>query len=413
MPDLSRVVVVGAGLAGLRGVETLRAEGFDGEITLVGDERHAPHTRPPLSKQILSGEWDPERAQLRNREDLDALNVEFRTGIAATGLDLGRREVELADGSTLPFDGLVIAAGASARRLPIFDGRPGVHVLRTLDDALAINADLSQAHSVLVVGGGFIGAEVAATARSLDKDVVLVEPQETLLLRGLGLTLGAAIENFHRDNGVDIRCGVSIASVTDDGQRTTVTLDDGSVLRPDVIVIGIGASPCTDWLRNSGLKVDDGVACDEFCRVLDSSGQPVRGVVAAGDVARWRSLSQGRDVRMEHWTNAQEQGTAAARTLLADFGFSETPTVAFDPTPYIWSDQFGKKIQVVGYLDGSETPHVVKGDDLTPPFLALMERDGKVVGAVGVAMVPALVKARTLVESGASLEQAVDAFAEQ
>lgn len=410
MPDLSRVVVVGAGLAGLRAVETLRAEGFDGEIALVGDERHAPYTRPPLSKQILSGEWDVDRARLRSDEDLEALKVEFRTGIAATGLDVGRREVELADGSTLPFDGLVIATGASARRLPMFDGRPGVHVLRTLDDALAINTDLSQARSVLVVGGGFIGAEVAATARSMGKDVVLVEPQETLLLRGLGSTLGAAIEDFHRGNGVDVRCGVSIDSVTDDGQRTTVTLDDRSVLSPDVIVIGIGASPRTDWLRHSGLKVDDGVVCDEFCRVLDEFGQPVHGVVAAGDVARWRSITQGRDVRVEHWTNAQEQGTAAAKTLLADLESSTTSAVAYDPTPYVWSDQFGKKIQVVGYLGGSETPHVVKGDDLTPPFLALMERDGKLVGAVGIAMVPALVKARTLIDSGAHLEEARAAF---
>lgn len=413
MPDLSRVVVVGAGLAGLRAVETLRGEGFDGEIIVVGEEGHRPYTRPPLSKQVLSGEWDLERAQLRSVEDLETLNAEFRSATAATGLDIDRREVRLADGSNISFDGLVIATGAAARRLPMFDGRPGVHVLRTLDDASAINAELAHAASVLVVGGGFIGAEVAATARSMGKQVVLVEPQGTLLLRGLGSKLGAAIENFHRDNGVDVRCGVSIASVTDDGDSTTVTLDDGSVINADVTVIGIGASPSVQWLSDSHVNVDDGVKCDEFCRVLDSSGQPVRGVVAAGDVARWRSLSQGRDVRMEHWTNAQEQGTAAARTLLADLGVSAALTVAYDPTPYVWSDQFGKKIQVVGYLDGSETPHVVKGDDLTPPFLALMERDGEVVGAVGVAMVPALVKARSLIESGASLEQAIDAFAEQ
>lgn len=407
------VVVVGGGLAGLRAVETLRAEGFTGDIQLVSQEPHDPYTRPPLSKQILSGEWEPDRSNLRSGEDLEALGFEFRGSSAAAGADFDRHQLTLDDGSVLDFDGLVIATGAQARSLPLLEGKPRVHLLRTLDDALMTRAELASANSVLVVGGGFIGAEVAATTRSMGKDVILVEPQETLLMRGLGRTLGAAIEGLQRENGVDVRTGVAIASVTEAGQRTRVTLDDGSIIDPDLIIVGVGATPNVDWLSGSDVSLDDGVVCDEFCRVLDGSGEPVPGVVAAGDVARWRSLSQGRDVRVEHWTNAQEQGTAAARTLLRDIGELQDQLVPYDPTSYVWSDQFGKKIQVVGYLDGSETPHLVKGEDLTPPFLALMERNGLLVGAVGMASVPALVKARAFVDSGASLAEARAAFTDQ
>ena len=407
-----RVVIVGAGLAGIRCAEALRERGFDGQIVLVGDENHSPYTRPPLSKQVLAGTREEDRVQLRSAEEIAGLELDLRTGTAVVALDVESREVRLADGSTLPFDGLVISTGARARSLPAFEGRPGVYTLRTLDDSRALRAALDEAVSVVVVGGGFIGAEVAATAHGAGKKVTIVEPQEAMLVRGLGTELGGAIEALHRANDVDVRSGTSVEDVNDDGSITTLTLSDGAELAGDVIVLGVGAIPNVEWLEGSGLGLDNGVRCDEFCRVLDDSGAPVSGIVAAGDVARWKSLSQDDNVRVEHWTNAQEQAAAAARTLAFDLGATNESPGAFDPTPYVWSDQFGKKIQVVGYVQGTDTAHVVKGDIDSGSFLALMERDGVLVGAVAVAMVPALVKARMLVDSSAALSDALEALAE-
>jgi NADPH-dependent 2,4-dienoyl-CoA reductase/sulfur reductase-like enzyme len=405
-----RIVVVGAGLSGVRAAESLREQGFGGEVVVIGDEDHLPYNRPPLSKQLLAGTWETDKLALRSQDEWSALDVDLRLGVRATGLDLKRRSLQLSDGSTLDFDGLIIATGAHARTIPDLEGRPGVYTLRSLTDALELRDALVAAESVVVVGGGFIGAEVASTARGLDKSVTLVEPQETLVVRGLGPELGATIEHLHRDNGVDVRVGTSIESITDDGTRTSLSLSDGTTVVADVVVVGVGAAPTTEWLEDSGLDVSNGVACDEVCRVLLRDGSPVAAITASGDVARWRSNSQGSDIRMEHWTHAQEQARAAARTVLVDLRESNEAAESFDPVPYIWSDQFGKKIQVVGYIRGSDVPHVAIGSVDAGSYLALMERDGHYVGAVAMAKVPALVQARMLLEQGADLPSARAAF---
>jgi len=402
--------VVGAGLSGVRAAESLREQGFRGDVVILGEEGHLPYNRPPLSKQLLAGIWDTDKVALRSQDEWAALDIDLRLGVRATCLDLEQRSVQLFDGSTLDFDGLIIATGAHARTLPDLDGRPGVHTLRSLTDALDLRVALTDSQSVVVIGGGFIGAEVASTARGLDKSVTLVEPQETLVVRGLGPELGATIEHLHRDNGVDVRVGTAIESIADDGTRTSLTLSDGTTITADVIVVGVGAVPTTKWLAASGLDVSNGVACDESCRVLMQDGTPVSAITASGDVARWRSNSQGSDIRMEHWTHAQEQARAAAATVLADLGESSDVPQAFDPVPYVWSDQFGKKIQVVGYVRSSDVAHVAIGSMDSGSYLALMERDGHYVGAVAMAKVPALVQARMLLEQGADLPSALAAF---
>mgnify|MGYP003747231275 CR=1 FL=1 len=404
--------MVGAALAGMRCAEALRESGFVGELVLVGEEPHVPYTRPPLSKQILAGTWESERVGLRSNEETTQLDIELRLGLRAEFADTQRKIIGLSDGSELSFDGLVIATGARARELPQFAGRPGVRTLRTLDDALELKDAVADADSVVVVGGGFIGAEVAATCAEAGKQVAIIESQETMLIRGLGALLGGVVEQLHRDHGVDVYSGRAISKVTDDGTTTTIALEDGTSLSGDVVVLGVGALPNTEWLQTANVKIEDGIACDEFCRVLNSDGEPLLGVAAAGDVARWRVESQGAQVRIEHWTNAQEQAKAAAATVLFDLGLTSEPLVPYDPTPYVWSDQFGKKIQVVGYVRGTDTPHVVKGNLDGSPFLALMEREGELVGAVSMAMVPALVKARMLIDASASLTEAQEAFIE-
>ena len=407
-----RVIVVGAALAGIRCVEALREAGFAGEIVLVGEETHEPYTRPPLSKQLLAGTWQPDRLRLRSDEETTQLECEMRLGVRADSVDRQRKTVRLSDGSELHYDGLVIATGARARELSQFMGFPSVHTLRTLDDALALRTAIEDAESIAVVGGGFVGAEVAATCAEQGKAVTVVEPQETMLTRGLGPLLGGVIEQLHRRHGVHVRTGTAISKVTDNGPGVTITLNDGTELRTDVVVVGVGAVPNLEWLQSANVGIDDGVLCDEFSRVLDCSGSPITGIVAAGDVARWWSNSQGSYVRIEHWTNAQEQARAAAATVMFDLGIQSEPLRSYDPTPYVWSDQFGKKIQVVGYVRGTDTPHLVKGDLDGSSFLVLMERDGDLVGAVSMAMVPPLVKARVLIESSATLSEAREAFAE-
>lgn len=405
-----RSVVVGASLAGLRAAESLRQRDPHGQVVLVGAEATLPYTRPPLSKQILSGEWEPERSLLRSQQDLAAMCIDLHLGSRATGVDLRRRTVAVqrdAGGAfELEFDRLVIATGASARRVAGLEGAGSrLFHLRTLDDAVALKAELDRSQRVLVVGGGFIGAEVASTARGRGLDVVLVEPQPVLLLRGLGPRLGRVCTSLHESRGVHVRCGVTVASATPAHGGLRVGLSDGSEVEVDCVVAGVGAEPSTDWLVGSGLALGNGVRCDEACRVLDERGQPVPGVVAAGDVARWRHPERG-EIRLEHWTNAQEQASAAVATLLADE--AGEPAAPFAPVTYVWSDQHGRKIQVVGEPPNEHGIRVVRGSEEEGVLLALVESEvGRLVGAVGIGMAGPLVKARQLLAGGASVEQAV------
>jgi len=410
---MQTVAIVGASLAGLRAAETLRSEGFADQIILLGGEPYAPYNRPPLSKQFLTGEWAADRLSLRTTEQFDALNLCFRPSTQAVALNVDERAIKLRDGSTVEFDGLVIATGARAIQLPTLANRPGVYTLRTLDDSVALSRALNNAGSLVVIGGGFIGSEVAASAHGMGIKTTIIESQSALMLRGLGITIGAALTNFHRMQGIDVRCDSTVTQVTDDGIRTSIELSDGTSHTPDVILVGVGAVPVTDWLANSSIAIDNGVSCDSFCRVQSKLGESITGIVAAGDVARWYSKRHQRHVRSEHWTNAQDQGSAAAKTLLADLDDSRATDCFYDPVPYMWSDQFGKKIQVVGFPEASDTTHVVKGSLSDAKFLALIERSGQLVGSIGMAMVPGLVQARSLLNENASFDQALNAFAVQ
>jgi NADPH-dependent 2,4-dienoyl-CoA reductase/sulfur reductase-like enzyme len=400
--DVERVVVVGASLAGLRACETLRTDGFAGNITLVGAEAHLPYDRPPLSKKLLAGDWEPERIALRQPDDIGGLGLDLRLGVPATALDLDGRAVELADGSVVPFDGLILATGSAPRRLPGQQVLPNVHELRTLDDSLALRDRLADGTArVVVIGAGFIGLEVAATARGRGCSVTVLEGLPAPLIRGLGPEMGAAATAVHAAGGIDIRCGVTVAELRDDG----VVLGDGTLVPADVVVVGIGVAPATGWLDGSGLELRDGVVCDAML----AAGPPL--VYAAGDIARWPNELYGEEMRIEHWTNAAEQGAAAARNLLAAAG-GGTPT-PYAPVPFFWSDQGRHRIQFLGRaaVDGDDdVVEVAVGDPGEHRFVTLYGRRGRLWGVLGVNCPRLVMPYRTLLDSAVSWDDAV-AFA--
>ncbi|MFL6238549.1 MAG: NAD(P)/FAD-dependent oxidoreductase [Actinomycetes bacterium] len=359
------VVVVGAGLGGLRTAEELRQVGYDGVITLLGAEKHPPYSRPPLSKEVLRGDAEPSSAHLRDAQAVEDLGVELLLGRRALQLDAASNAVQLDDGTTLAYDRLVIATGATPRTLATLAG-PNVHVLRTIDDCIALRDVLQARPRVVVVGAGFIGSEVASTARELGCAVTVLEVMPAPLVHALGEQIATACADLQRGSGVDLRCGVAVTAV--EGDR--VWLDDGTFIEADVVVVGIGVRPDIDWLEGSGLQVDNGVVCDEFCATS------VEGVFAVGDVARWHNPLFGESMRLEHWTNATEQACAVARNVVGD----RTP---FAPVPYFWSDQFGSKIQVLGVPRATDDVRVVHGSLEDGKFAAVYGRAGRLVGAVG------------------------------
>ena len=388
-------MVVGASLAGVRAAETLRSDGFAGPITVVGDEPHQPYDRPPLSKEVLAADEVPDLS-LRSARDLD---VTWALGSAATGLDLQDRKVHLADGRALAYDGLVIACGARARTIPGTDDLDRVTALRTLDDARALRQALDEgARRVLVVGAGFIGAEVAASCRVRGIDVVMVEPLAQPLVRVLGDAVGSLVADLHRANGVDVRLGVGVTSLSSaaDGSRVEVELSDGSVDSFDQVVVGIGVVPNTGWLEGSGLTIDDGVVCDETTLAAP-------GVVAAGDVARWPNPLFGELMRVEHWEHALDMGAHAARRLLADDG----DAVPYAPVPWFWSDQYDRKLQLAGRVRPTDEIVVVAGSVAEMRFCALYGRSGKVSGALAFNMPAKVVRYRTAIAGGLTGEQAL------
>ncbi len=402
---MNRIVIVGASLAGLRTAEALRQLGFDGTLTLVGREVHLPYDRPPLSKQVLAGSWEADRIWLRERDSFAKLDLDLRLGTTATALDTSRRRVQLDGGDEVPYDGLVIATGATPRTLP---GQPpgldGLHVLRTLEDCLAIREGIDRGARVVVVGAGFIGAEVAATARSRGCEVTVLEALPVPLSRGLGPVMGAACGALHTDHGVDLRCNVGVAGIEAGregrGRVAGVRLQSGETLPAELVVVGIGVSPVTGWLEGSGLQLNDGVVCDECC----AAGPP--GVFAAGDVARWLNPLFGEEMRLEHWTNAVEQGTHVAQNLLAaQAGEAPEP---FAPVPYFWSDQYETKIQFVGRSGPDDDVEVVHGSVDSRKFVALYGRAHRLVGALGFSMPRLLMGYRALIAERASWEQALE-----
>ncbi len=394
---LDHIVIVGASLAGLRAAEELRTAGHDGAITLVGDEPHRPYDRPPLSKQVLAGAKPPASTELSVVSGSpDALGLDWRLGQTATGLDLGQRTVLLGGGERLGFDGLVIATGASPRRLPGTDHLDGVHTLRTLDDCLDIRAGLEASpRRVAVVGAGFIGAEVAATCRGLGIEVSLIEALPVPLERGLGPQMGAVVAEVHRDHGVDVRLGVGVVRIEGGDRVERIRLTDGTVLEVDLVVIGIGVAPNTGWLEGSGLTIDNGVVCDATCTAAP-------GVVAAGDVARWPNARFDEVMRVEHWDNAIAMGTHAARSLLAGAGAEP-----FMPVPWFWSDQYDRKIQLAGRAAPDDRVEVVWGTVDERRFVAFYGRDDRLVGVLGMNQPAKVMRWRTLIEDRATWDEAV------
>jgi 3-phenylpropionate/trans-cinnamate dioxygenase ferredoxin reductase component len=368
MPDT--IVVAGASLAGLRAVEALRREGYGGRIVVAGAETHLPYDRPPMSKELLAGKTEPEQIALRKQpyEDLDA---DWRLGRRATALDIGNREVELHDGERLPFDGLVIATGATPRTLSNQPTMAGLFTLRTLDDCLAIRGLLDASpERVVVIGAGFIGAEVAATCRGRGVAVTVLEALAAPMVRGVGPVIGEVLGEIHRDQGVDLRCNVVVDGFVGDDHVTGVRLADATMIEGDLVLVAVGVAPETRWLEGSGLTLDNGVVCDETLLAAP-------GIVAAGDVARWPNpLFDGELMRLEHWTNATEQGVHAAKRLLGD-------GEPFSSVPFVWSDQYDLKIQTVGRFRGDDEMTIAHGSLEERRFVALFGRGGRVMGAMG------------------------------
>ncbi|WP_406691938.1 FAD-dependent oxidoreductase [Saccharopolyspora sp. ID03-671] len=393
------LVVVGASLAGLRAVESARKAGHQGRITLIGDESHLPYDRPPLSKDFLNPDGVPDAALHWDEGQFSAFEVDLCLGRRASALDIAGRSVVVGDGA-IEFDALVIATGAAARSLPGAEGLRGVHALRTLNDARAIRHALEAGARTLIVGGGFIGSEVAAAARRRGLPVTLVESLPTPLVRAVGAEVGSAVARLHEENGVDVRCGITVTGVTGSDRVEQVDLSDGTVLDVDLVVVGIGASPATDWLRSSGLDVDDGIACDETL----NAGVP--GVYAAGDVARWPSERFGRSLRVEHWTNAAEQGALAASNAVAPDSASR-----YDEVPYFWSDCYDRKMQFVGVAEGIDEVHVAAGDLESARFTALYRKEDRVVGAFTMNNPGHSAKSQRLIARGAGWQEALDLLA--
>jgi NADPH-dependent 2,4-dienoyl-CoA reductase/sulfur reductase-like enzyme len=392
-----RVVVVGASLAGLRACEAARRLGFGGRITLVGAEPHLPYDRPPLSKQFLemgtgvpAVPWLP-AATVLERE----YGVELLLGEPATALDVEAGTVATPSAS-IAYDAALIATGAAARSLPGADSLDGVCTLRTVDDAKVVREAFDAGARTVVIGAGFIGAEVASAARKRDLPVTILEAQDTPLVRAVGPVAGAALGRLHARYGTELRCGVAVDAVVGSGHVQAVRLADGTQVPADLVVVGIGASPATQWLAGAGLCLDDGVVCDETLRAAP-------GVWAAGDVARWLSPDFHTRLRLEHWTNASEQAGHAVRNLL-----DPAAATPYSHIPYFWSDWYGSRIQFAGVPWGN--PELVYGEWDAEAFTALYRHEGHIVGVVTLNRRSDIMKYRALIARGATWTEAL-AFA--
>ncbi|SNT55440.1 Pyridine nucleotide-disulphide oxidoreductase [Streptosporangium subroseum] len=419
------IAVVGASLAGLSAARALRGQGFEGRLTLIGTESHRPYDRPPLSKEFLAGRMS--EADLALEADDEDLGAEWRLGATATGLDPSDRRVLLDDGTSVRADGIVVATGASARTLPGGGGLGGVHTLRSLDDARALRSDLVKGRRLVVIGAGFIGAEVASTARDLGLDVTVVETAPTPFAGALGAEMGAVVASLHGDHGVRLICGVGVRGLLGAGRGLAGTdradgvqrsegagrvdgasgpegvdrvegarapegvdrvegarapegadrvegalLDDDRILPADVVLVGIGARPNVEWLAGAGFQLTNGVVCDAG----GATGVP--GVVAVGDCAAWFDPAMGYHHRVEHWTGALRRPAAAAVTLLSGGATAPDPP----SSPYFWSDQYGMKIQFVGHARPGDTVTVEEGDVADRSFLAVYRRQDRPVAVL-------------------------------
>jgi 3-phenylpropionate/trans-cinnamate dioxygenase ferredoxin reductase component len=412
LPPGGSVIVVGAALSGLRAVETLRLEGLEGKISLVGEEPHLPYDRPPLSKQVLAGTWPPEKAVLADRHRASELLIHEVLGRRAIRLDVERRAIELEDGEVLTADAVVLACGALPRSLPGTEGlsqRDGMFTLRTLDDSLALRAAVTATDRtrVVVIGAGFIGAEVASTCAAMGCRVTVLEVLDLPLRNVLGPMLGGHCASLYAGHGVDLRTGVSVLGVRKgregEGEGAVasplmVELSGGETVSADVVVVGVGVTPSTDWLADSGLSIQNGVVCDDKLFAAD-------GVVAAGDVANWLWRHDGEEeqIRIEHWEVAAQAGMASARALLAGRASAQP----FTPVPYFWSDQFDIRFQVIGTPRGEDDVEIVDGSLSEGKFVALFGRAGRLRAVMAIGRPRQLMGYRPLLESGTGWDEAL------
>lgn len=381
------VVIVGAGLGGVRTAEELGRAGHTGRIVLVGEETYAPYDRPPLSKEVLRGTRSAAHIRLREDGFFAENNIELRLGMAAESLDVSSRRIVLTDGTVLEYDQLVVATGLQPRAFPARPGEPKAHVLRTLDDCLALRHALRPARSVLVVGGGFVGCEVAASLIGVGLKVCLVEAQATLLGNVLGNTVGAMVARLHEAAGVDLHCGIDVAEIVGEAKCVGAKLADGTEVVADVVLAGIGSEPAIGLLSSAGVAIGDGVLCDE------RGATSADGVWAVGDVAAWRTRG-GVHRRVEHWTRAGEQARIVAQAITGARGFEL-------PIPYFWSDQYGLKIQVFGDVNGTDDASVVHDDGRR--FLAIYSAGGVVTAVAGAGMAGKVTKLRSMIGRPAGL----------
>ena len=387
------VTIVGASLSGLYAARELRAQGYDGRLVIVGDEPHHPYDRPPLSKDFLTGRADESQLALTDAEETDELGAEWLLGVRARALDARGRTVLLDHGRTVSTDGVVIATGSSARRLR-GDTLAGVHTLRTLDDARALREELTRGpRRVVVIGGGFIGAETASSCSSLGHSVTVVESAPLPLVPQLGAEMAAVCAALHRRGGADLVTGTGVAGLRGTATVTGVDLTDGRTLPADIVIVGIGATPNTAWLVGSALALHDGVLCDDGCATA------LPQVVAVGDVACVGGT------RAEHWTSATQQPRVAVTNLLAGRTV-ETATAV----PYFWSDQYGARIQFAGRRGDGDTVRIAEGElsDGAPAeggFLARYERDGRTTAVFAVDRPRPFMRARRELTRGAVEER--------
>lgn len=391
---MTEVVIVGAGLGGLRVAESLRTNGYQGGITIVGDEPHLPYNRPPLSKEALKGGVDPESLEFRRKSGVD--DVRWQLGIAAASCDLAHRTVTLADGAVLNFDALAIATGIRPRDLSIAGPRSGRFFLRDASDAAALRERLTPGTRLVILGAGFIGCEVAATARTLGCEVDIVTMDDVPMFRPLGVELGAAMQRRHEAHGVRFHTGHTISRFHGDDRVVSAELDDGTQLACDVVLEAVGSVPNTQWLEGNGLDLSDGVLVDDTMRVMGTDAM----VVAVGDIARY-AHTHFDDIarRIEHWNLPTETGKRAGATLAALLANEPVPSTPFKPMPSFWSDQYEHKLQSFGLPGLADEVLVVAGSPDTE-CVAEYRRAGKLIGVIGIDATSALVPYRVALMEG-------------
>lgn len=380
------IVIVGGGQAGGWAVQTLRAEAFAGQVVLIGDESHRPYERPPLSKAVLSGDAPAESTYLQKPEAFDALNVDWRPDVSAVAIDRAAKKVRLTRGEAVAYDKLILCTGGRARRLNIPGaGLPGIFMLRSLQDAQRLSAAMLAGQRMLVIGGGWIGLEVAATAKKKGLDVTVVEAASRLCERTVPAEVSAYLQRLHENNGVRVEVGATVERLAEaDGGSLSATLSDGRQVECGLVLVGVGLIPNDEIAREAGLACDGGVSVDAQCRTSDPD------IYAAGDVAVWHCDWAGRRMRLESWQNAQEQGIAAARAALG-------ASVNHQPLPWFWSDQFDVNLQIFGMPTPAHRV-VVRGDPDANSFVMFFLDGETVVAALGPNAARDLRFARRLIE---------------